>query len=455
MKKTLAVAVGLFCAANCYAWNLGGFNEGELRLQKNDIYFSELDTDPVAPETNGMKMYAKDNGSGGTKIYTMNSSGTVTEIGAGAGSDFATDFGTESFADDQVFVADDVNGGTPRTVPDTTAANTALSYDQSTNTFSAKLITGSNGWADAGTEINLSTSTDAVGIGGSALGKLSVTGTSDQAQFVVRGNATQTASLAIFEQSDGTDVLTISNAGVMTLTGSGSATNQIGTITLADDTDGALTITANGDGSDEDLTLNLDDTANTAVISSSTGVTGISLTSIGITTGAASNLSAGTTTLGTVAGAIDAGGATSVEIPNGTGPTVDAAGEVAVDTTDDQLVYYGAAKRVIPYTQDKCFTVQSPDGTTHDNVPFWSPTDAITITGVYCRTQGGTSVGITISDGTNALEEVVCDSDGQADDGSITNGTFTANERMEFDTGTETGTVDFCNVCVRYTVDAQ
>lgn len=141
-------------------------------------------------------------------------------------------------------------------------------------------------------------------------------------------------------------------------------------------------------------------------------------------------------------------------VPNGAAPTSDAAGEVAVDTTDDQFQYYGAAKRVLPYTYERCFTVQSPTAT-DDNVPIFSPVDAITVTGVYCRAQGGTSVGITISDGTNAFEEVVCDSDGQADDGSITNATFTANERMEFDTGTVTGTVDWNNVCIRYSVDSQ
>lgn len=42
---------------------------------------------------------------------------------------------------------------------------------------------------------------------------------------------------------------------------------------------------------------------------------------------------AGTVTLGTVAGAIDMGSATSLEIPNGATPTVNAAGEIALDTT--------------------------------------------------------------------------------------------------------------------------
>jgi hypothetical protein len=42
-------------------------------------------------------------------------------------------------------------------------------------------------------------------------------------------------------------------------------------------------------------------------------------------------LSGGTATLGTVAGAVDAGGATSLEVPNGAAPTVDAFGEIAGD----------------------------------------------------------------------------------------------------------------------------
>ena len=54
-------------------------------------------------------------------------------------------------------------------------------------------------------------------------------------------------------------------------------------VKITGDGDGAVTFKGLGNGSDEDLTLNLDDTANTAVVSSSTGVTSITLTSMGIT----------------------------------------------------------------------------------------------------------------------------------------------------------------------------
>jgi hypothetical protein len=55
-------------------------------------------------------------------------------------------------------------------------------------------------------------------------------------------------------------------------------------VKLTGDGDGAITFLGLGNGYDEDLTLNLDDTENTASISSSTGVTSISLGSIGMVT---------------------------------------------------------------------------------------------------------------------------------------------------------------------------
>lgn len=141
-------------------------------------------------------------------------------------------------------------------------------------------------------------------------------------------------------------------------------------------------------------------------------------------------------------------------LPHGTGVTVDAEGEPGIDTTDDQFVYYGSAKRVIPYTDQFCKTVQLPQ-TSDDNVPLFIPVDAITVTSVYCKVSGGTSVEVTLGDGTNSLEMITCDADGQADDGSIANGTFSAGEAVEMDTGTVTGAVNWNVVCVRYTTDAQ
>src|SRR3989338_3047813 len=64
-------------------------------------------------------------------------------------------------------------------------------------------------------------------------------------------------------------------SGDTTVTGSDVTIRAAG-VKLTGDGDGALTLFGLGDGPDEDLTINLDDTANTIVLSSSTGATRIS-----------------------------------------------------------------------------------------------------------------------------------------------------------------------------------
>lgn len=61
---------------------------------------------------------------------------------------------------------------------------------------------------------------------------------------------------------------------------------QIGAtgVTITTDNDGAITFTSIGGGNNEDLTINLDDTANTAVFSSSTGLTTLDFGSFNLTT---------------------------------------------------------------------------------------------------------------------------------------------------------------------------
>jgi len=154
----------------------------------------------------------------------------------------------------------------------------------------------------------------------------------------------------------------------------------------------------------------------------------------------------------TVSGTLDAAGG-SMKVPAAASPTIAVAGAFAIDTTADQIQYYGGAKRTLTYKNWSCFTLESPTAA-DDDVIVNHPGVAITITDIFCRVQGGTSAVITLSDGTNDLEAVTCDADGQADDGSISNGTFSINERMEFDTGTVTGTVDWVNYCWTYTIDA-
>jgi len=130
-------------------------------------------------------------------------------------------------------------------------------------------------------------------------------------------------------------------------------------------------------------------------------------------------------------------------------------GQLWVNTaTPNQFVFTDDAGNDwrFPGYFEKGFVLEDP-AAADDDVPFWHPHDNITITDVYCETQGGTSCEVIISDGTNVLETITCDADGQADDGSIANGAFTADERMEFDIGTVTGSVDWVSVSITYTVD--
>ena len=161
-------------------------------------------------------------------------------------------------------------------------------------------------------------------------------------------------------------------------------------------------------------------------------------------------------------GAHDFGGATSLELPNGTGPTVDAAGEIAVDTTDDQLVYYGAAKRVIPYERTVCAVIEKL-AAADDNFAFYMANDAITVTGVGCNCRGtcSTMATFTLEDrGGNAMTitntNPTCATTGAATFKAVTAGNqLTAGEMVAFDVTNTPTADDTYALCITFTTDAQ
>lgn len=99
-----------------------------------------------------------------------------------------------------------------------------LSYDSGTGGFTWVVdSTGSSVFTNTGTLVHLTTTTDNVTIGSTTeLSKFAVDGDTDEIQLLVQGNSTQTSNLAVLEQSDGTDVLTVGNTGTTALTNSGS-----------------------------------------------------------------------------------------------------------------------------------------------------------------------------------------------------------------------------------------
>ncbi len=154
--------------------------------------------------------------------------------------------------------------------------------------------------------------------------------------------------------------------------------------------------------------------------------------------------------------------ATSLSIPAGTGPTVDAAGETAVDTTDDQLIYFGGAKRVLAYKQQVCVALQNA-GPSDVNKRFWVAPMPVTITDVGCRYEGtGTTVAqfqLANNSGTLMTHTVpTCVK-------TPTNATYqsvTANNQLAAGEGLRLSVINVPNpttddyeLCVRYTVDPQ
>lgn len=146
---------------------------------------------------------------------------------------------------------------------------------------------------------------------------------------IVRG----TTDMMVFDTETASPAVTIvpdtTITGDLTITGSDVTIGAAG-VKLTGDGDGALTLLGLGNGSDEDLTINLDDTANTAVISSSTGVTLLSIGAIGITsTGTVTQASSvltptaiaslGAATLGKMVITSDSGNATDCTTASGTG----------------------------------------------------------------------------------------------------------------------------------------
>jgi len=150
-------------------------------------------------------------------------------------------------------------------------------------------------------------------------------------------------------------------------------------------------------------------------------------------------------------------------LPNGVAPTVDETGETAIDTTSDQLLYYGGAKRVLTYKEPLCITVENL-AAADDDYAYFSWPYAVTITGLWChyRGTGSTPATITLEDGAgNAMTitdtaATCAASTTTATPKTVTaaNG-LTAYEMLAFNvTNAVSPETDEYTICVSYTVDA-
>lgn len=149
-----------------------------------------------------------------------------------------------------------------------------------------------------------------------------------------------------------------------------------------------------------------------------------------------------TLTVGTLLGTVDAGGATSFEVPNGNDPTLSIQGQVAVDGNDQNLRIRGAsATRVVPTVQFATITIFDPDTiqATSDALPIlpvestWAP-GGITILDIYLKTDASSTYSINMEEWTSptdgapsTIETVATSASTEAeDDGTLTDAAIAA-----------------------------
>jgi hypothetical protein len=156
---------------------------------------------------------------------------------------------------------------------------------------------------------------------------------------------------------------------------------------------------------------------------------------------------------------------TSLKIPASTAPTVSAAGHIGIDTTDDQLKYYGAATRVISYERTRCavfFDLTATD----DDMPMGSVVDNYKLQSLWCHCKGTCTTAATIQLETSAASPALIGSAATCavntstptaqDVSGDADGTLNARVPFQFDvTNTPAPTTDEYVICVSYIVQEQ
>jgi hypothetical protein len=146
-------------------------------------------------------------------------------------------------------------------------------------------------------------------------------------------------------------------------------------------------------------------------------------------------------------------------VNNGTGPTVNAAGEVGIDTTSDQFKYYGGAERVIPYK--KTFSAVVPSVADTDDMVLMKAPYGMTMVALDCIVSAATSATINIQEcdsaGANCVDtatsDLVCDTDG-ANTSTFNNAAIDSGDWIKLDVASISGTPGTLTVTATFSVVA-
>jgi len=338
--------------------------------------------------------------------------------------------------------ADDITSGT---LADARLSSTVANLDVA-ETIAANWVNTANPWADDEVANDLTISGGTVNIsviGGTtpAAGTFTtIQGNTSLALRETGGDTTQTVSLVA-----PTSIASNFTLIVPGVNGSIITDQDVGTVT-------GTMIT--------DLTVNTGDIANSAVTSAKIAPSTIVTGDISDGTILGGDLNSAIAIAST--GAQNFGGASAFEIPNGATPTVDVNGEVAVDTTDGQIVYFSGAERVIAYEKTRCAVVE--DLAAADlNFPLGSFGDGVTVTSVWCTCSGTctTKADISLEDGGGVAMThgtMTCSDFGTVPTAvSVTAANvLTARESAAFDVDNAVSPeTDTYEICFAYTVDRQ
>jgi hypothetical protein len=166
------------------------------------------------------------------------------------------------------------------------------------------------------------------------------------------------------------------------------------------------------------------------------------------------------TGVATLLGAWDFGGATSIEIVNGSAPAVDAIGEIAFDTTDNQLLIASStdanAPIVIPGTvRMGAFTISSTSQpfasgfVTGKTISLPTIRDGYKVTELYCTVIGGTSIVMNFDNGSGNTSTITCTTAGASLIGVGANAVVTAGATTTaMESGTVTGAPDYLKMSI-------
>lgn len=148
----------------------------------------------------------------------------------------------------------------------------------------------------------------------------------------------------------------------------------------------------------------------------------------------------------------------SLTIPSGTSPVLSAAGHIAEDTTDNQLIY-GASSKVIPFHRQYNIPVSNPSAGTY---LIGKSIDGMTIRSINCLVDPSDSGENTViqiqecdSNGDSCADvdsgtDITCGNTNTADDGSLSNPSIDANDWYALEIVSVSGAVSRLNITIDY-----